>query len=209
MEKLGLERSLESTLSELNVPFSRRIYFEEIQAGASVDDSFSDGTAEEYDATFKESSPEIRLTAAIMKSLIFSPFQYRASFDECPFVFMRSSGELGGLVLRYEVASVDRAPPYENKVDRLIKEGKIEWQCCSVYDSEDAGRELSVVNVAMVGDPEIPRIDDVRFLDEELIERFMPGKIDPLRKAELLGRLEDRKRYRQGEICRAIIDFMK
>jgi len=141
MNKTPLEKLLETGFSELGVEFGRRVYAEEVLAAASVDDALEDPVSKFEKAELEKYHPLGKLLASEFMTdaqLTVSAFEGRAPF------FMRVSGEYGGWIVRYTAQSSETMLCYEPHADRLVSEGKVEYQTVELEHEDGATVSFSV-----------------------------------------------------------------
>lgn len=202
MIKLPLEALLEAGFAELGVEFGRRVYGEEVAAGASVADSLGDYTLEEYRRSLDaaRANPEKHFTEAIMllsrltdeqKYFIDAPREPCA----CPPFFSRNSGDVRGWSIKYVVYAELRVC-FEYEADRLIAEGKANHHYLQIFYE-------NISNSAVVMD----RCDDELY--EITVEGPPDGVLIP--KQEELAALEllDGKQCSPEEVNQAVMAFLR
>jgi len=130
MIKLPLEELLEKGLAQLGGELGRRIYSEEIRAGAEVDNALGRQSIADYKQKLAEASEHGVLT--FLKEMVegkLSPEQIDlvTSEGEDPWFFTRK-GNYKNWEIEYTVDTEENLGSYQEHADKLIKEGKVCFQ---------------------------------------------------------------------------------
>lgn len=115
---LHLERLLEQGYIELGTRLGRRIYAEEIQAGASVDDVLSPMGVGNYKGCSEDHIAEAMVSSELSEA------QLEAALG--PPAFKRISHPVDGWKIEYSVFFQEELPCYQQDIDRLVKECRAE-----------------------------------------------------------------------------------
>jgi len=212
MIKTPLESLLETGFSELKVEFGRRIYGEEVAAGASVDDVLGEQSIEEHnrhleEASYHLSKEEFRIEygASMMR---LTDEQRECDGDMNPAFFKRMSGNYRNWTVAYSVRSEEVLPCYEREADRLIAKGGLFENLQLSYN------DLGVIGIEINGSTKRP--NTVRFSGWNLKPRDEPDFAREVRKQleskkEALAALEslDDKVFNPADVYQAVMAFLK
>jgi len=138
MLRTDLEALLEAGFYALGAPLTRRVYYEEFLAGATIDDEHGRDSMGAYRKRLAEilgSDVDLNDELLVWFESELSEIQLRVEQGDVPF-FLRKFGVFNGCWLEYEVNSTEELSHYEDQADRLIKEGKISEQFIYFYSVE-------------------------------------------------------------------------
>lgn len=195
MLKTDLEGLLEAGFHALGIKFLRRIYGEEVYAGASVDDSFEDVKSDDVWADEKAEQG-----LHFCHDLLQTSDQYDVKYDMVPFFKRRTKKGYNGFIIEYEVVSSEKLPVYENEADRLIREGKIECEGINIRDID--GDSLLEIKIPADG-----LVNTIGFKDVVIREYFDNNDMDGSGKIAILNQIRG-KEVTTDTIYKAVIDFI-
>jgi hypothetical protein len=195
MIKTNLEGLLEVGLHALNIPFSRRMYGEEVYAGASVDDSLEEVKSDDVGA-----DEDAEGALQLCHDLLQTPDQYAVKYDDVPFFKRRTEKDYNGFIVKYEVFSTEKLPVYEDKADSIIVAGKIESEGIEI---RDLSGDLSVyIEIPADGPINIISVKN-KFIKKYFDDRDLDGDA----KVSILNQISGKK-VSYNDICKAVINFI-
>jgi len=198
MIKLPLEQLLEAGLFALNAELGRRIYGEEILAGASVDDELGKSSIDKFREILEHGTPEQKLFAALSSDL--SEEQHCVFNDNIPF-FKRISGEYNRFQIEYYVYSKEKSDNYELNADNLINQDKIESEIVYI-SSNRIPRHDGFVNITFISIKDGKNYPEL--IESDFLDAFST-KADS--KMKLLDALSE-KDYNPKEVYEAVINLI-
>ena len=138
MIRTELEKLFEAGFHALGVPFSRRVYGEEIVAGAGIDDQFEDVATADAQAMF-----DIDRAEALLMEIGLTDIQGLVATDNVPF-FLRKSGEHNGFTVEYSVDPRKKLRCYEGAADRLVRKWKIVGESVTIQSAESPEIDVDI-----------------------------------------------------------------
>lgn len=208
MIRLPLEHLLEQGFEALSVEagrtieLGRRVYGEELLAGASVDDALTGNTVANHmrnagvPAVFHGSFYDL---TEVQRAVL--------AYEDSPPFFIRTSGEYKGWSVEYMVDVVRQQPCYGGNADYFVREGMVgtellHLQHCgsdviSIGNSAPDDRSVFVVGF----DDQPPSIGSI----DDFMRTALVDKQDAL---DVVTRLEGRP-FDPVDIYRAVFNFLK